>query len=314
MSEATAVPQNPEQDDWDVIVVGTGMGGSTVGYELARRGRRVLFLEKGKFLHGEPDAAGDPPPDAHPDIEARLRAGRWPLPLQGRTSFGETEFIAPWGCGTGGSTTIYGAQLERFTAVDFVPRRNFPDVKDANLPERWPISYEELVPYYRIAEALYRIRGTQDPLNADPKAALRDPPRLSERDQVYFDSFHELGLHPYQSHVGFDYSYNCRECFDFCPRGCKSDSATICLMPALTNHGAPADRLRGVGDLADRSRVTAVRARWKAARSRSPPGPSCWRLVADDAASAPHVTCALRVEWSRQSLRTGRTEPDAPYQ
>ncbi|MGO9384240.1 MAG: FAD-binding protein, partial [Mycobacterium sp.] len=33
---------------WDVIVVGTGMGGGMLGYRLARSGRRVLFVEKGR--------------------------------------------------------------------------------------------------------------------------------------------------------------------------------------------------------------------------------------------------------------------------
>ncbi len=83
---------------------------------------------------------------------------------------------APWGTGTGGSTAIYGAQLERFTPADFEPRANFPDVRDANLPERWPITYDELAPYYRLAEAIYRVRGTQDPLNPDPQASLLPPP------------------------------------------------------------------------------------------------------------------------------------------
>src|SRR6185503_7627294 len=107
MPVADYVPEHPERDDWDVIVIGTGMGGSAIGYELARRGRRVLFLEKGKLLHGEPVAFGALPPDADDAvIEARLRVGRWPKPLQGRTTFGETAFIAPWGCGSGGSTAL----------------------------------------------------------------------------------------------------------------------------------------------------------------------------------------------------------------
>ena len=40
---------------WDVIVVGTGMGGGTLGYRLARSGRKVLFVEKGRStLPGTP--------------------------------------------------------------------------------------------------------------------------------------------------------------------------------------------------------------------------------------------------------------------
>ena len=144
MLPADYIPREPEREEWDVIVIGTGMGGSTVGYELARRGRRVLFLEKGKLLHGGPEGSREPLADMDSEIEARLRAGRWPHPLEGKTTFGEIAFIAPWGTGTGGSTAIYGAQLERFTPADFEPRANFPDVRDANLPERWPITYDEL--------------------------------------------------------------------------------------------------------------------------------------------------------------------------
>lgn len=260
------VPEKPDGELWDAIVVGTGMGGSTVGYELARRGRRVLFLEKGKLLHGVPETPPGPLP-ADPEaaaIEVRLRAGRWPRPLEGRTTFGQTAFIAPWGSGSGGSTAIFGAQLERFAPADLEPRAHFPNVPDANLPERWPLSHDDLVPYYRIAEAVFRVRGTPDPLNLDPEASLLVPPPLSNRDQVFYDSFRALGLHPYRSHVGFDYSHGCHECLDLCLRGCKSDAAAVCLMPALTVHGAqilPECDVRAL--LASRSRVNGVRARWR---------------------------------------------------
>ena len=43
-------PVSVEKTIWDVIIVGTGMGGATVGHELAKMGRKVLFLEKGLFL------------------------------------------------------------------------------------------------------------------------------------------------------------------------------------------------------------------------------------------------------------------------
>jgi choline dehydrogenase-like flavoprotein len=252
------LPKDPERDEWDVIVVGTGMGGSTIGYELARRGRRVLFLEKGKFLHGGA-ATSEAPSSA---TEARLRVGQWPLPLQGKTTFGEVAFIAPWGCGSGGSTSIYGAQLERFAPSDFEPRQHFPNVGDANLPDRWPISHDAMVPYYRLAEALYRVRGTQDPLNPDPKASLRASFPLSARDHVFEDSFRELGLHPYRSHVGFEYGEGCSECMALCLRGCKSDAAAICLLPALGAHAKLLPECEALELVANGSRVTGVRARW----------------------------------------------------
>jgi choline dehydrogenase-like flavoprotein len=254
------IPRDPEREEWDVIVVGTGMGGSTAGYELARLGRRVLFLEKGRFLH-----AGPVPPDPHSTWDAvgqaRMRTGRWPVPLEGETTFGKVKFFAPMGCGSGGSTAVFGAQLERFQSMDFRPRASFPHVTDANLPEQWPIAYEEFVPFYRRAEALYRVCGTPDPLNPDAESQLRPPPALSERDQVLWDSMVSLGLHPYRSHVGFHHIPDCFECFDVCAKDCKGDAGGRSLVPALTRHGAKILTDCEVQELiAKGRRVTTVRA------------------------------------------------------
>src|SRR4051812_7570052 len=107
--------ERAEEIEWDVAVVGTGMGGATTGLALARLGRRVLFIEKGPFLH-EPSYALQLHRQKHAgrlgdstleDPQARLQTGRWPLRLRGRTSFGEVEFFAPLGCGSGGSTSLY---------------------------------------------------------------------------------------------------------------------------------------------------------------------------------------------------------------
>jgi len=261
-------PDSPADTLWDVVVVGTGMGGSTVGHELARRGRRVLFLERGHFLFGDADRGnGQIPlqPDEAP--EGRLRRGLWPLPIQGQTSFGPTEFFAPLGCGSGGSTSLYAAQLERLSPVDFKPRANYPQAADSTLPESWPVSYEEFVPYYRRAEELFRVRGTPDPLKPDPVPSLREPPPLSPRDQDFFDSFRELGLHPYRAHAAYEFIPGCEECGGvLCPRACKNDAGRICLMPALEQHGA---RLLTDCDVlgleADARAVQRVRCRWRGA-------------------------------------------------
>lgn len=245
MSSSDHIAEDPERTEWDVAVVGTGMGGATVGHALARLGHRVLFLEKGHYLHGElgvhRDGAAPSRPGGDLDNrpEARLRRGWWPLPLQGATSFGKMDFFAPLGCGSGGSTTLYAAALERLRPVDFRPRANFPGVTDSTLPEAWPISYEDLRPYYRRAEELYRVRGTHDPLNPDRDCFLLEPPPLSERDQHFFESFGRLGLHPYRVHAGYEFLPGCEQCAgSLCPRACKNDAARICLVPALAEHSA----------------------------------------------------------------------------
>jgi choline dehydrogenase-like flavoprotein len=239
---AIIAPTQPScaTDVHDVIVVGTGMGGSTVGLALARLGRRVLFLEKGLFLFGGVDRGdGRPRPDAEDSPEGRMRRGWWPHPIVGRTDAGRLVFFGPQGCGSGGTSGVYAAQLERFNPADFAPRAHYPDVPGTTLPEAWPITYEDLLPYYREAEALYRVRGTDDPLNPDPGSPLLEPPPMSERDQALFDSLGQLGLHPYRSHVGFEFVKGCEECGGaICPRDCKNDAGRISLMPAIRQYGA----------------------------------------------------------------------------
>ncbi|WP_298510415.1 GMC family oxidoreductase [uncultured Kordia sp.] len=237
MNVETYAPKNPEKEYWDVIVIGTGMGGATMGYELSQLGKRVLFVEKGKhvqavhFVNGEIPAGID-------ETQARLIKGRWPHKLEGETSFGKTNFFGPVGCGTGGSTILYGAQLERFQPADFTPKKYFKNIGDSTIPDKWPINYNDFIPYYRKAEAHMKICGTQDRLNPDAEAPLLKAPALSERDEFIFSSMQNAGLHPYRSHVGYHNSDKCWECLDLCFRGCKSDAGTRSLLPALFEYNA----------------------------------------------------------------------------
>lgn len=238
------VPEQPGTVVWDVAVIGTGMGGATIGFELAKLGRRVLFIEKGLFLHGQFRAAGGANGASYADTieesaDARLKRGQWPTRIQGKTSFGNIDFFAPLGCGSGGSTALFAAGLERFSPADFRPKENFPDVLDSSLPEKWPISYQDLQPFYERAEQLFRVRGTQNPLDGDRKAVLLPPPDLSRRDEHFVESFRRLGLHPYRIHTGCEFIEGCTGCTSGpCTRACKKDAAWVCLVPALEQFGA----------------------------------------------------------------------------
>lgn len=262
MDVAKYIPPNPEDGDWDVVVIGTGMGGSTLGYALARKGRSVLFLEKGKFLHYGPIDAPDLPPGPMSDEDQRLFTGWWPHRFAGDTSFGKADFYAPVGCGTGGTTGHYGSQLERFAPSDFYSKEYFGDAEGANLPDAWPVSYETMAPYYDAAETLFRICGTQDPLKPVENFRLREPPPLGDRDQALYDSFQELGLHPYRAHVGYEYVPECFECTEICPKRCKKEAGEVCLTPALQEFGAQILPECEVEELlSENGRVSAVRAR-----------------------------------------------------
>jgi len=162
---------------WDVIVIGTGIGGATTGYELARQGRKVLFLERGYFLSRSRLNNTQSERD-HSDekFNARLSLGQWPKQTKGVSSFGKRDSFLSLGCGTGGSSILYAAQLERMQDIDFKPKGNHPEINDSSLPEVWPINYADFVSYYRKAENLYKVTGTQDPLNNDLSANLPPPP------------------------------------------------------------------------------------------------------------------------------------------
>lgn len=236
---ASQTTQHPDQEHWDVIVVGTGMGGSTTGHALAKKGHKVLFLEKGLWLFGDHDR-GDGVLRGAKEPSGRLNAGYWPTQLHGRTSFGETRFHAPWGCGSGGGTSIYAAQQERFMPSDFEPRQHFPDPQGSTVPDKWPVSYEELAPFYAEAEQLFGVCGSQDPLHPDDGSSLKSPPDLDPRDQALFDTFADLGLNPYRSHMGCQFIEGCTGCTGgLCARRCRTgDAGLTCLLPAINDHGA----------------------------------------------------------------------------
>ena len=237
---SSVIPPDAEGHLWDVIVIGAGAGGSTAGLNLARQGRSVLFVERGKLLHRDPSVLRGVPFRWTSDPEKAMNHGWWPSPFYRRQDEDSVEAPErpPIGCGAGGSTSHYNAVLDRFRPEDFTPRRFFPDIPGTSLPEAWPISCDELEPFYERAESLYRVRGTKDPL-ASFGDGLLEPAAPSDKERVLFDALTGLGLHPYRLHSALEQAPGCDGCPGMlCGRGCRNDAARICLFPALDQHGA----------------------------------------------------------------------------
>src|SRR5437660_632905 len=99
-------PQDAEGHLWDVIVIGTGAGGSTAGFNLARLGRSVLFVERGKLLHHDPTVLKGVPFSRMGNPETALNHGWWPHPFYHREEKDGAAVIErpPVGSGAGGST------------------------------------------------------------------------------------------------------------------------------------------------------------------------------------------------------------------
>lgn len=236
-------PLDPTAETWDAIVVGTGMGGGTLGHALARAGMRVLFLEKGKM---RPGLRGDYPEShmARPlpscgEASLLADAGRCWQAIEDRSQRRITRHVPFIGAGAGGSSALYGMVLERFFPQDFSPRGLYPDAPEADLPESWPFSYADLAPYYDQAEGLYRVRGQRDPLRPEALPPLPPPPALQANQEALRAYLAARGLHPYQLPLACERVPACQQCQGYlCPHDCKNDSARICLAPALSQHGA----------------------------------------------------------------------------
>jgi choline dehydrogenase-like flavoprotein len=234
-------PQDPEDHLWDVIVIGAGAGGSTAGFNLARLGRSVLFVERGKLLHHDPSVVRGAASSWKGNPETALNHGWWPHPVYCREEEGgpSVAIKPPIGSGAGGSTAQFGAVMDRFRPEDFTPRHFFSEMPEASLPEEWPVSYEEMVPFYEQAESLYRVRGTQDPLLTSQQSSLLEPPAASDRELAVFEALKGVGLNPYRLHCALERVPGCIGCPGMlCPRACRNDAARICLYPALERHGA----------------------------------------------------------------------------
>lgn len=239
-----------ERAVWDVIVVGTGMGGGMLGYSLARSGRRVLFVEKGRStLPGAPGTIRAAVPEEAEPLAARsaqayydalARAGRCTDEVEDISGRFPKRFVPFIGSGTGGSSALYGMVCERFFAADFTPRQNFRDPGDSTVPDAWPVSYDQMRPWYAQAEKLLGVRGQPDPLR--PEAAevgLPAAPPFSADNQPLVDYLAGRGLHPYHLPMACDYTDGCTTCQTYlCPRPCKNDAARNCLLPAVDEHGA----------------------------------------------------------------------------
>jgi choline dehydrogenase-like flavoprotein len=130
--------------------------------------------------------------------------------------------------------------MERFFPCDFRPKSNYPEIGESTLPESWPISYEELEPYYQAAEQLFRVHGTSDPLRADSaKSQYLPASPLHPANRELHEFLQSQGLHPYQLPLAYDQVEGCQGCQGFlCDKNCKNDTGKICLEPAIGQYGA----------------------------------------------------------------------------
>ncbi|MEP6267798.1 MAG: GMC family oxidoreductase [Paracoccaceae bacterium] len=176
----------------DILIIGSGMGGATLASALADSGCRILILERGERLR---------PSDNDRDEKAIFGDGVY---RSKEEWFGADD--QPFNPGNyynvGGNSKFYGAVLLRYRAQDFEPIRHM-----AGETPGWPIRYDELEPYYSKAEQLYGVRGQigEDPSEPAHSSPYPLPPVPDE--PVIADLRTRMlsaGLHPSSLPLGVD--------------------------------------------------------------------------------------------------------------
>src|SRR6185369_5692407 len=122
---------------FDVIIIGTGAGGGTLAYRLAPSGKRILLLERGDFIRREKDNWSS----KANVVDEKYHAAEKFIDSAGKEFQPGTHYFV------GGNTKFYGAALFRFRKEDFGQVRHHGGISPA-----WPISYDEMEPYYTEAE------------------------------------------------------------------------------------------------------------------------------------------------------------------
>ena len=153
-----------DDQHYDVVIIGTGAGGGTLGHRLATSGAKVLWLERGSSCPGNA-TTGRP--------QAVFVRGKYLAPEVWYDRHGH-EFQPEVNYYVGGNTKFYGAALFRLRPEDFGELRHHGGISPA-----WPISYDDLEPYYTQAEHLYLVHGEhgEDPSEGPP--ARSTPTRRS---------------------------------------------------------------------------------------------------------------------------------------
>jgi len=213
----------------DIAIIGSGMGGGTLAYALRNRGAKVLIVERGGYLPREPENWS--PRELF--VAKRYRTTDPYLDRHGRP-FRPSIYHFVGGC-----TKVYGAALPRFRREDF----GVLESEDGVSPG-WPVTYEELEPYYSEAERLFRVHGTAgtDPIEPPRSAAFPYPavphePVIAE----VADSLARQGLQPFSLPLGIDLReggtcIRCKTCDAFpCRVLAKSDAEVCVTAPALAS-------------------------------------------------------------------------------
>jgi len=236
----------------DAVVVGAGAGGPIVAQELVRAGWRVVLLERGKWNTPWDCLKDDLRNQRNPNLGNPFGPEDEGNPRVVVGLDGKATVVAPYEGGysnnaacVGGGTLSYGAMAWRFQPTDFRMASKYGAPDGSTLAD-WPISYDDLEPYYEKAEWELGVSGdvSNDPFKGPRKKALPMPPVTPEgrEFEVLDKGARKLGLHPFHipmlrnsvPYNGRPACMRCRWCVGFaCEVDAKNGTQNTVLPVAL---------------------------------------------------------------------------------
>jgi len=185
-----------EHDEFDVCVIGTGAGGGVMIQELTAAGFRVVALQRGPFLKAADFDDDELRTVIRDEVFSPNQVETYRYDDRSPTETGKFNYVAD--C-VGGTMTHWAAWSWRFRPDEFKVLSTEGPVAGASLAD-WPITYEEMEPFYERAEWDFGVSGDAagNPFGAPRKKGYPNPahPGRSASNRVA-QATRKLGYHPF---------------------------------------------------------------------------------------------------------------------
>jgi len=236
------------QQQYDIIIVGSGAGGGMATYQLANAGLKVALVEAGAYYDPASDEQRtqlrNPWESPRRGASTRLRPfgdynaciGGWDLDGEPYTQKDNTDFMWWRGRMLGGRTNHWGRISLRFGPLDF--KRKDID----GLGDNWPIGYEDIKPYYDKVDKLIGVFGTNEGLPNDPDGFFLPPPKPRLHELFYIKGARKSGVPVIPARKSMltkrinaerGVCYYCGQCSRACSIHADFSSSTALIYPAL---------------------------------------------------------------------------------
>jgi len=239
------MPTIQSVDEFDVCIVGSGAGGGMAAHELSRAGARVVLLEAGPDWDAARDGAmltwnyasprrGRSTPDK-PFGEFDGCIGGWEIEGEPYTRAEGTEWDWWRARMLGGRTHHWGRISLRFGPNDF-RRKSIDDRGDD-----WPITYDEIKPYYDRVDRLIGIFGSEEGIFNEPDGVFLPPPKPRCHELLIKKGADKVGIPVIparlsiltRSHGGRAQCHYCGQCGRGCATRSNFSSQAVLLPPAI---------------------------------------------------------------------------------